>query len=132
MNTFVIFAAALAGFVFVWLITSLAVFMAGRMVVGGRATFAKSVVLILIGAVLLSIVYVAASTVLTPLIGWVAAFAAWLALIRAFFGTGWLSALFIAILASIIFMVLAAIMVAVLALIGLTIPQMPKPPLIAI
>jgi len=120
--------AALISFLAVWMITSLAVFAAGRMIVGRYATFPKASALILVGAILLGVTYVAASFLFTPFFGWIAAFLLWLGLIKYFFGTGWIGAFMISILACIILMLLAVGLTLALAVIGVHVPYMPETP----
>ena len=119
----------LLGFVATWLLTSLAVFMAGRVVVGSKATFTKSLVLIFLGGILITLFYFVLSHFLNPLLGWPLAFILWLGLIKTFFGTGWIGSFLIAILASIMFMVLVSLAAGVLALLGFTLSYPPSVPL---
>lgn len=120
--------AGLIGFVVVWMITSLAVFAAGRIMVGSYATFPKALALILVGTLLIGVTYMAASLLLTPFFGWIVAFLVWLGLIKHFFRTGWIVALIISILAWVILMLLALGFTVALVLIGIHIPYMPRTP----
>lgn len=115
--------AFLASFLIVWMLTSFAVFAAGRMMAGERATFAKASILILVGAVLLGVAYIVTSILFTPFFGWVAAFLLWLGLIKYFFGTGWVAAFIISILAWVIFIILALALMVGLALLGFHLPK---------
>ena len=120
--------AALLSFIVVWMLTSLAVFAAGRVIAGSYATFPKASALILVGAVLIGLTYLAASFILSPIFGWIAALLVWLGLIKYFFGTGWIGAFLIAILAWIILGLLALGLLTALAMLGLHIPFTPKIP----
>ena len=110
-----------------WLIVSLAVFLAGRLVAGSRATFLKSLALILVGVLIVSLTYVVASVGLTPTIGGALAFIVWLFLIKIFFEVGWLSAFLIAILAAIMLPIIIFICLLALSVVGFAVPPPPTP-----
>ncbi|RLI29289.1 hypothetical protein DRO53_02490 [Candidatus Bathyarchaeota archaeon] len=118
---------SLLAFLFVWIITALAIFMAGRIVAGPEATFPKALALILVGGVIIGLFSYMAPLILGPL-GWILAFLLWVWLIKSFFGVGWLGGFLIAILASIIFLVLMVFAALGLALAGFTVPFTPKVP----
>jgi hypothetical protein len=115
-------AAMLGSLAVSWLIVSLAVFTAGKLIAGSRATFSKSLALIFIGVVIVSVTYAVASIGLTPVVGGIIAFIVWLFLIRVFFEVGWLSAFLIAILAVILLSVIIFICLLVLSIIGFAAP----------
>jgi len=85
-----------------WLITSLAVYLAARAVTGGEATFKAALALTSIGVLIVVIVSVFAQSYLGSMVGVIVAFLVWLCLIKFSFKTGWLGALAIAILATVI------------------------------
>ncbi|MHC1586855.1 MAG: hypothetical protein ACXQTV_04860 [Candidatus Hecatellaceae archaeon] len=121
--------ACLIVFILTWMLTSLAVFMAGRVVVGSRATFTKSLALIFLGGLLIAGFQLLAPMFLNPIFSWLLAFLLWIGLIKTFFGTGWLGGFAIAILASIMLMVLVFLAAVAFALVGLAVPFLPKTPI---
>jgi len=116
----------LAGLAVSWLVVSLAVFLAGRLIAGSRVTFPKALTLILIGVVVISLTYTVASISLTPIVGGALAFIIWLFLIKTFFGVGWLSAFLIAILAAVMLPLIIFICLVLLSIVGLAVA--PPPP----
>lgn len=86
------------------LLVGFMLYIAGRMVVGARATFGGAVAIAFLGILtgfLLSALF--------PVVGWVIALIAWLYLIKSFFKTGWLQALAIGIVAVVVTIVIAIV-----------------------
>ena len=120
-----------AGFLFVlvvsWLIVSLAVFFAARVVAGSKATFGRALGLVLVGVVIIglfSVVVSAVGSFAGPaglIVGSIIAFILWLGLIKSFFHTGWLAALGIALLAYFMLIVVVLLIVFAAGLMGITI-----------
>jgi len=85
-----------------WLIASIAVYLAGRAVMGGEATFKATLLLTSFGVVIVAASSAFAGSFLGSTIGVVVALLVWLCLIKYSFRTGWLGALATAILATVI------------------------------
>jgi hypothetical protein len=107
----------LASLVIVWVIASFPVYVAGKLVTAGRATFLEAMLATVVGPVVFGIVFAGATLFLLPLFGGSAAvwatflaFLAWLAVYRSLFKTGWLGALGIAVLAVVVSLILYAIL----------------------
>ena len=108
--------ATLVTFVVTLLVTGFILFVAGKIVVGGRATFGKAVTIAFLGSIVGFIL-----SILLPGIGWILALVAWIYFIKSYFGTGWLVALGIAILAVVVSVVIAMIMAIVFGIAMFTI-----------
>lgn len=80
-------------------------YIAGKMVVGKRATFGKALAIAFLGTVIGFLI-----SLFIPLIGWLIALLVWLYLIKSYYSTGWLSAFGIAILAVIVAIVVGIIL----------------------
>jgi hypothetical protein len=109
----------LIGLVILWIVVSIPAYVAGKAVTGGRATFGSAMGATLGGAIVYAIVWLAVSFFLGAVIGptaWVfallLAFLAWLAVYRAAFDVGWLSAFAIAILSLVILFIMQLVIVA--------------------
>lgn len=107
----------LASLMIAWVIASFPVYIAGKLVTAGKATFLEAMLATVVGPVVFGIVFAGATLFLLPLFGGSAAvwatllaFLAWLAVYRSLFKTGWLGALGIAILAVVVSLVLFAIL----------------------
>jgi hypothetical protein len=116
----------LIGLIILWVIISIPVYLAGKAVTGGKATFGEAMVATLLGGIVYVIVLVGVTFFLGALIGPTAglfavilAFIAWLGIYKSSFETSWLGALAIAILAVVIVFVLNVVLV---ALFGVSIP----------
>jgi len=116
----------LVGLIILWIIVSIPVYIAGKLVTAGEATFGDAMVATLFGPLIYTITLFAVDYFLGALIGsgayvWalILAFIAWVGVFKASFGTGWLSALAIALLAILIF---AAIGVIFGTLLGVMVP----------
>ena len=96
--------AVFVAFVIVLLVVGLMLYIAGRIVVGGKATFGGAVAIAFLGTLIGFVL-----SVLLPVIGWVIALLAWLYLIKSFFKTGWLKALLIGIVAIVVTVVVGVI-----------------------
>jgi hypothetical protein len=110
----------LVGLIILWIIVSIPVWLAGKAVTGGRATFGEAMLATLAGPIVYLIVTLIVDFFLGTLIGTVAlaigfilALIAWIWVFKASFRTGWLQAVLIAILAWVIFIVLSIIIGAI-------------------
>ncbi|MCX8176232.1 MAG: hypothetical protein N3E48_03240 [Candidatus Bathyarchaeota archaeon] len=102
-----------------WVIVSLAVYFAGRVIVGEKAKFTRSLLLTLVGVVIVSLFFIFTVTLLGRTISFMLTMIIWLWLIKSFFNTGWLAALGIAILSIFMFIVVLLILGFILGLTGL-------------
>jgi hypothetical protein len=114
------------GLVILWIIVSIPVYAAGKIVTNGKSTLGEAMAATLLGPIVYVIVLVGVRFFLGAIIGkgayiwaYIFAFIAWIGVYKSTFKTGWLGALAIAILAIILFVVLAII---IGALFGLTVP----------
>ena len=104
------------GLIILWIIVSIPVWLAGKAVTGGKATFGEAMIATLFGPIVYAVTLIIVDYFLGALIGSTAyiialilALIAWLYVYKASFRTGWLGAIAIAILASIIFIVISII-----------------------
>ena len=102
------------GLIILWIIVSIPVWLAGKAVTAGKATFGDALLATLAGPIVYFIVSFLVgyflgigSTALA--FGYILALIAWIWVFKASFQTGWLRAILIAILAWIIFIVLSII-----------------------
>jgi len=117
---------AVVALIIIWVIVSIPAYLAGKIVTHGEASFGDAMAATLLGGIVYFAVLLGVSFFLGALIGtsafiWAAilGFIAWLGVYKSIFGTGWLGALGIAILALIIALVLNLILAAIF---GVTIP----------
>jgi len=118
--------------VILWAIVSIPVYLAAKIVTGGKASLGSAMGATLLGPIVYIIVLFAVDLFLGVLIGapayvwaFILAFVAWLGVYKATFQTGWLGALGIAVLAILVFVILGALMG---ILFGITFPGIfPKP-----
>ncbi len=101
----------IVGLVIVWVIVSIPVYLAGKVVTAGESTLGDAMVASLLGPVVYAITFFTVDFLLGSLVGLsssyilalVLAFIAWIYVFKASFGTGWLGGFAIAILAILIF-----------------------------
>jgi len=122
----------LIGLIILWIIVSIPVWLAGKAVTGGKATFGEAMLATLAGPIVYFIVSFLVGYFLSALLGAVAfvfgyilALIAWIWVFKASFRTGWLQAIAIAVLAWVIFIILS-IVVGVLFRIAYPAPFFPK------
>lgn len=114
----VVFLVAL---IILWIVVSLPVYFASKLVRAKGAGLGSAMVATLAGYVVFLIVYALVALVLQAAgthtlafaVGFLLAFLAWIGVYKAVFGTGWLGAFAIAILAALIYFVLDAIFLSV-------------------
>jgi hypothetical protein len=99
-----------------WIIVSIPVWLAGKALTGGEASFGDALLATLAGPIVYAIVTFVVDFFLSAIIGSVAfvfgyilALIAWVWVYKASFGTGWLKAVLIALLAWVIFVVLSIV-----------------------
>jgi hypothetical protein len=110
-----------------WIVVSIPVWLAGKALTGGQATFGEALLTTLAGPIVYFVVSFLVDLFLGAAIGsaafvfgYLLALVAWIWVYKASFKTGWLRALLIAVLAWIIFIVLSVI---VGALFGVAYPS---------
>ena len=115
------------GLLVLWVVVSIPVYFAGKMVKGGQAHFGEAMTATLGGMIVYYIVYFVVAIALAAVIGSPAGpvalflgFLAWLAVFRGTFRTSWLGALGIVVLAWIMLMVIDLLLVAAF---GVTFPN---------
>ena len=108
--------ATLVGLIILWIVVSIPVWLAGKAITGGKATFGDALLATLAGPIIYFVVSVLVDYFLGAIIGgtalvfgYILALIAWIWVFKASFQTGWLRAILIAILAWIIFVVLSII-----------------------
>ena len=109
------------GLIVLWILVSIPVWLAGKAVTRGLATFGEAMLATLFGPIVYAVTLITVGYLLGALIGQAAytialvfALLAWIWIYRASFSTGWLRALAIAILAWIIFFIVSIIFGALL------------------
>ena len=115
------------GLIILWIIVSIPVWLAGKAVTGGKATFGEAMIATLFGPIVYAVTLIVVGYVLGALIGSAAyvialilALIAWIWVYKASFRTSWLGGIAIAILAWIIFVVISIIFG---ALFGIVVPH---------
>jgi hypothetical protein len=114
----------IVGLIILWIVVSIPVWLAGKAVTGGKATFGDAMIATLFGPIVYAITLIIVDYFLGALIGSTAyiialilAFIAWIWVYKASFKTGWLGGIAIAILAVIIFTVISIIFGAIFGLV---------------
>ena len=99
-----------------WIIVSIPVWLAGKALTGGEASFGDALLATLAGPIVYAIVTFVVDFFLSAVIGsaafvfgYILALIAWVWVYKASFGTGWLKAVLIALLAWVIFVVLSIV-----------------------
>ena len=105
------------GLIIVWIIVSIPVYLAGKVVTGGRSTFGEAMLATLFGPIVYAVTLFVADYFLGAIIGGSAsvialilAFIAWVWVFKASFRTGWLGGFAIAVLSVIVFWILSIIL----------------------
>lgn len=132
--------AALAlvfGLLILWVLVSIPVWIAAKVVTVGKARFTRAMLVTAAGPIVYAIVFFLSSAILHMTLGekifittvaFILAFIAWIGVFKLGFDTGWLRALGIAILATIVFAVIGTIItIGLQALIPQTPPITPFP-----
>lgn len=103
--------------ILIWIIISIPVYIAAKIVTGGKATFGQAMLATLLGPIVYVLVLSLTSIFLGFLVGpyafllaLILAFIAWLGVYKSSFNTGWLQALGIALLAIVILFILSLIL----------------------
>ena len=111
------------GLIVLWIIVSIPVWLAGKAVTGGKATFGEAMIAALFGPIVYAITLVVVDFLLGATIGatgyiiaLILAFIGWIWVYKASFKTGWLGGIAVSILAVIIFFVISIIIGAIFGL----------------
>src|SRR3989304_4485055 len=120
--------ATIVGLIILWIIVSIPVYVAGKIVTGGKAGIGQAMGATLGGAIVYGIVLFGVSFFLGAIIGpsagiWalILAFIAWLAVYRSSFDVGWLGAIGIALVALLVFFALNTVLGGIF---GVTFPDL--------
>ena len=114
----VIAAAVIIGLLVLWVIVSIPVWVAAKILATGRVSFSRAMLVTALGPIVAAVVFfifaalltaIVGDSILPVIIGLIVAFAAWIGVFKRGFHTGWLRALGIAILAVIVFAVIGLI-----------------------
>ncbi len=129
--------ALLAGLIILWIVVSIPVWFAAKVVTLGRARFTRAMLVTAVGPAIYAVVFLISSFALSVTIGqqflvaafsFILAFIAWIGVFKVGFDTGWLRALGIALLATLVFIVIGAIVtIGLQALVPNTPPITPFP-----
>ncbi len=110
--------AVIIGLIVLWVIVSIPVWIAAKLLTLGRARFTRAMLVTAVGPIIYAIVFFISATLLTAAIGnltlpviiaFIVAFIAWIWVFKKGFDTGWLRALGIAFLAVIVFAVIGVL-----------------------
>lgn len=124
-------AAVIIGLVALWIIVSIPVWISAKILTLGRAKFTRAMLVTAVGPIVYAVVFFVSAAVLSIAIGdeallaiisFIIAFIAWIAVFKKGFDVGWLRALAIAVLATVVFAVIGIIVTLVMQAI---VPQAP-------
>lgn len=106
----------LIGLIILWIVVSIPVWLAGKAVTAGKATFGDALLATLAGPIVYIIVSFLGGFFLSAIIGsaalvfaYIIALIAWIWVFKASFSTGWLQAVLIALLAWVIYIILSIV-----------------------
>lgn len=114
----VIAATVIIGLLVLWIIVSIPVWVAAKILAMGRVSFSRAMVVTALGPIVSAVVFFIFAALLTAIvgdptlpviIGLIVAFVAWIGVFKRGFHTGWLRALGIVMLAVIVFAVIGLI-----------------------
>ena len=114
----VIAAAVIIGLLVLWIIVSIPVWVAAKILAMGRVSFSRAMLVTALGPIVSAVVFFIFAALLTAIvgdptlpviIGLIVAFVAWIGVFKRGFHTGWLRALGIAMLAVVVFAVIGLI-----------------------
>jgi len=127
----VIAATVIIGLLVVWIIVSIPVWIAAKILTLGRVKFTRAMLVTAFGPIIYALVFFIFAALLTAIVGdptvpvliaFIVAFVAWIGVFKKGFHTGWLRALGIAILAILVFAVFGFI---ISLLIQVIVPEAP-------
>lgn len=111
-------AAVIIGLIALWIVVTIPVWIAAKILTLGKAKFTRALLVTAVGPIVYAVVFfisVAALTValgdptIPVIVAFLIAFVAWIGVFKKGFDTGWIRALAIAVLATIVFAVIGAI-----------------------
>jgi hypothetical protein len=114
----IIAAAVILGLIALWIIVTIPVWIAAKILTLGKAKFTRAMLVTAIGPIVYAIVFFISAAVLTvafddstipAIIAFILALIAWIGVFKKGFDTGWIRALAIAILATVVFAVIGII-----------------------
>ena len=114
----VIAAAVIFGLIAIWIIVTIPVWIAAKILTLGKAKFTRAMLVTAAGPIVYGIVFFISAAVLTVALGnstipaivaFILAFIAWIGVFKKGFATGWIRALAIAILATVVFAVIGVV-----------------------
>lgn len=130
-------AAVIIGLIALWIIVTIPVWIAAKILTLGKAKFTRAMLVTAVGPIVYAIVFFLSAAILTlafgdtamlAVIAFIIAFIAWIGVFKKGFDTGWIRALAIAILAIIVFAVIGVIITLVMqAIVPGTPPITPIP-----
>jgi hypothetical protein len=110
--------AVIIGLVALWILVSIPVWIAAKILTLGRAKFTRAMLVTAVGPIVYAVVFLASTAILSiafgesswlPIVALAIAFIAWIGVFKKGFDTGWLRALGIAILATVVFTIISII-----------------------
>ena len=117
--------AIIIALVILWIIVSIPVYLAGKIVTGGKSTFGEAMAATVLGPIVYFIVFYGVGFFLEGILGgaartlgYILAFLAWIWVYKRTFRIGWLGGLAIAILAVIVFVIFSIVVGAILGIIA--------------
>lgn len=134
----VIAAALIVGLLVLWIIVTIPVWIAAKILTLGKAKFTRAMLVTAVGPIIYAIVFLISATVLLIALGdstlpvivaFIIAFIAWIGVFKKGFNTGWIRALAIAILATVVFAVIGAIITLIIQAIVPGVPSITPIPL---
>jgi hypothetical protein len=129
-------AAVIIGLLVTWIIVSIPVWIAAKILTLGRTKFTRAMLVTAVGPIVYAVVFFISSAVLSAafggstllaVIGFIIAFIAWIGVFKMGFDTGWIRAFGIAIVAVIIFALIAVIISLVIHAIVPEAPTITRP-----
>ena len=120
-NFIVTALVVLFGLIMMWIIVSIPVYLAAKLVTLGKARFTRAMLVTAVGPVIYAIVFFLSNAALSATLGqqfliaaisFILAFIAWIGVFKLGFETGWIRALGIAFLAVIVFVIIGAVITA--------------------
>ena len=130
--------AVIIALLVLWIIISIPVWVAAKILIAGRVKFSRAMLVSAVGPIVYGIVFFISATLLSVaignlrvpiIVGFVIAFIAWIWVFKKGFHTGWLRALGIAILGTVIFAVIGVLIGLVIQAIFPGVPPMSPIPL---
>lgn len=134
----VIAAALIVGLLVLWIIVTIPVWIAAKILTLGKAKFTRAMLVTAVGPIIYAIVFFISAAVLLIALGdstlpvivaFIIAFVAWIGVFKKGFDTGWIRALAIAILATVVFAVIGAIITLIIQAIVPGVPSITPIPL---